>query len=170
MQRVTFSLAAIGLAVLAFPAFGQDTLTITFADSAWNGETVPPDQHCPLQGGHGATPALEVSGLPEGTTSVTVAFNDETYQPMNDGGHGVIGFDVTPTDGKATLPSVPGNTADLPAGAHVVRASRAPGEYASPGYLPPCSGGQGNTYSATVTALDSSGAELASGKITLGKY
>jgi hypothetical protein len=169
-MKLNPSLAAIALAALAFPALAQGTLTVSFADPMWTGDKVPADQHCPLQGGHGATPALTVEGLPDGTTAVNVAFNDETYQPMNDGGHGVIGFDVTPAGGKASLPSVPGNTADLPAGAHVVTASRAPGEYASPGYLPPCSGGNGNTYSATVTAVDGSGKELASGKITLGKY
>jgi len=89
---------------------------------------------------------------------------------MDDGGHGIIAFAVTPTDGTASLPSVPGGTADLPEGVSVATASRGTGDYASPGYLPPCSGGQGNTYSATVTALDSAGIELAAGKIELGKY
>jgi hypothetical protein len=169
-MNIRTSLAAIALAALSFPALAQSQLTVAFADPLWTGDKVPADQHCPLQGGHGATPALTVAGVPDGTSQITVAFNDETYQPMNDGGHGVIGFDVAATGGTATLPSVPGNTAELPAGAHVVTASRAPGDYASPGYLPPCSGGNGNTYSATVTALDSTGATLGTGKITLGKY
>lgn len=164
------SLAAIALAALSFPALAQSALTVAFADPAWTGAALPADQHCPLQGGHGATPALDVSGVPDRTTMINVAFNDETYTPMDDGGHGVIGFDVTPSGGKASLPSVPGNTAALPAGAHVTTAARGTGDYASPGYLPPCSGGRGNTYTATVTALDSSGKELATGKITLGKY
>jgi phosphatidylethanolamine-binding protein (PEBP) family uncharacterized protein len=169
MQRLT-TIAALALAFAALPAFAQGTLTLKFADPAWNGQTVPAGQQCPLQGGHGATPAIEVSGLPEGTRHLNVAFNDETYQPMNNGGHGVIGFDVTPTDGSATLPSVPGNTADLPEGASVTSPSRGTGDYASPGYLPPCSGGNGNLYTATVTALDDSGKELASGRIELGHY
>lgn len=172
-MRFTTSLAAIALAALAFPAVAQEPseLTVAFADDAWDGETVPEGQHCPLQGGQGATPALEVSGLPEDTVTVNVEFNDESYEPLStDGGHGIIGFTVAPEDGTATLPSVPGNTAELPDGATVVAAARAPGEYASPGYLPPCSGGQGNTYSADVIALDADGTELARGKITLGKY
>jgi hypothetical protein len=163
------AVAAI-LAAVAAPALAQDALTLKFIDPAWDGQTVPADQHCPLQGGHGATPPIEVSGLPDGTTMVNVAFNDETYQPMNNGGHGIIGFDVTPQNGTADLPSVPGNSADLPAGAHVVTAARGTGDYASPGYLPPCSGGNGNLYTATVTALDASGKELASGRIELGHY
>jgi len=66
--------------------------------------------------------------------------------------------------------SVAAARALLAAPVAVFAAARAPGQYASPGYLPPCSGGAGNTYSATVIALDVAGAELASGKITLGKY
>jgi hypothetical protein len=164
------SLAAMALAALTFPGLAQSPLTVTFADPAWTGDKVPAGQHCPLQGGTGATPALTVAGIPDGTRQITVAFNDETYQPMNDGGHGVIGFEVAATGGEATLPSVPGNTLELPSGAYIVTAARGTGEYASPGYLPPCSGGAGNTYTATVNALDSTGAMLASGKITLGKY
>lgn len=171
INRAKLALVATGLAfALAAPAFAQGALTLKFSDPAWDGKTVPAGQQCPLQGGSGATPAIDVSGLPEGTTKVNVAFNDETYQPMNDGGHGVIGFDVTPNNGAASLPSVPGNSADLPAGASVTTASRGTGDYASPGYLPPCSGGNGNLYTATVTALDASGKELASGKIELGHY
>ena len=162
-------LAAVPL--VAGTAFAQSSLlTLKFADPLWDGATVPAGQHCALQGGTGATPAIEVSSLPEGTATVTVAFNDESYQPMNDGGHGVIGFTVMPVDGVATLPSVPGGSADLPEGATVVKAAAGTGDYASPGYLPPCSGGNGNLYSATVTALDAAGAALASGKIELGRY
>jgi phosphatidylethanolamine-binding protein (PEBP) family uncharacterized protein len=164
--------SAVVVASLGFATgvMAQAALELKFADPAWDGVTIPEGQHCALQGGTGATPALDVSGLPEGTATVNVAFNDETYQPMNDGGHGIIAFTVTPADGKATLPSVPGGTAELPEGASVATASRGTGEYASPGYLPPCSGAAGNTYSATVTALDSAGAELATGKIEMGKY
>ncbi len=165
------SLAAITLAALIFPALAQSTLTVAFADPAWDGETVPEGQHCALLGGSGATPAMQVSDIPEGTTQINVEFNDESYRPLSTGGgHGIIGFAVTPENGTATLPSVPGNTADLPEGAMVVAAARAPGSYASPGYLPPCSGGAGNTYSADVKALDASDTVLAEGKITLGKY
>jgi hypothetical protein len=173
MTRMTAlaALFAVSALTIGGAAYAQQPqLNLSFADPAWNGETVPEGQHCPLQGGTGATPALHVANVPETTTSIKVAFNDETYQPMNDGGHGIIAFAVTPVDGEVDLPSVPGNTADLPEGASVDTASRAPGEYASPGYLPPCSGGQGNTYSATVTAYDANDAPIAAGKITLGKY
>lgn len=171
LRKFLYSAAfTAGLGLAATAVMAQATLGLKLADPAWDGVTIPEGQQCALQDGSGATPEIDVSGLPEGTTTVNVAFNDETYQPMNDGGHGIIAFTVAPTDGTATLPSVPGGTADLLEGASVATASRGTGEYASPGYLPPCSGGQGNTYSATVTALDNTGKELATGKIELGKY
>jgi hypothetical protein len=132
---------------------------------------VPEGQQCPLQGGTGATPALHVADVPAETTIIEVAFNDETYAPMNDGGHGILRFAVTPENNEVDLPSVPGNTADnLPEGVTIKTAARGEGDYASPGYLPPCSGGQGNTYTATVSALAADDRILGAGTVTLGKY
>lgn len=153
-------------------AMAQDVpLTVTFADPAWTGETVPEGQHCALQGGSGATPALHVAGVPDGTTTIEVAFNDETYTPMDDGGHGILHFEVTPENHEVDLASVPGNTAEgLPEGVTVATAARGEGDYASAGYLPPCSGGQGNTYTATVRALNGDSQVLGQGEISLGTY
>lgn len=175
--RSSFAAAALTALAVPGPALAQDTveaqgLTIEFADAAWTGEQIPEGQQCALHGGSGATPALEVGRVPGETHSITVAFNDETYKPMDDGGHGIIEYDVSADadDGMVTLQSVPGGTANLPDGVSVYEASRGTGDYASPGYLPPCSGGEGNTYTATVTARDSSGSELVSADITLGTY
>jgi hypothetical protein len=166
------SLIALAFAAAALPAIAQEPqLAITFTDTAWTGDTVPDGQQCPLQGGQGATPALHLANVPDGTAIIETAYNDETYQPMNDGGHGILRFAVTPANGEVDLPSVPGNTADnLPEGATVQAAARAEGDYASPGYLPPCSGGNGNTYSVTVKALDANETEIGQGKVTIGKY
>jgi hypothetical protein len=170
-MKTRLMFAALGLAALALPAAAQSTLTIAFADPSWTGDKIPAGQHCRLLGGDGSTPALEVSGLPEGTAQVNVEFNDESYRPLStDGGHGIIGFTVTPTDGAATLPSVPGYSTDLPEGAFVVAKARTRAPYDSVGYLPPCSGGQGNTYSADVKALSADGTEVGNGYIVLGKY
>ncbi|HWJ86746.1 MAG TPA: hypothetical protein VNS12_01575 [Pelagibacterium sp.] len=172
IRTSTLSGAALAAALLfaGAPALAQTQLDVSFADPAWTGETVPAGQHCSLQGGSGATPALEISGLPDETTRIDVAFSDETYQPMNNGGHGTIGFDVTPADGAVTLPSVPGETDDLPAPAFVAAPNATSGDFLAEGYMPPCSGGNGNTYSAQITALDASGAVLGTGAITLGTY
>ena len=135
----------------------------------WNGVTVPDGQQCRLFGGDGATPVFVLQGLPQGTTQVRVEFNDKSYAPLSEnGGHGVIGFPVSGPD--AVLPSVPGMAAYLPMGAVVISAARSSGQYASDGYLPPCSGGRGNRYMADVIALDSRGAELARVAVELGRY
>ena len=135
----------------------------------WDGVDVPGGQQCLLFNGNGATPMFILQGLPAGTTQMRVEFNDKSYAPLaNNGGHGVIGFQVSGPD--AVLPSVLGMTADLPEGTEVLSAARSSGRYASPGYLPPCSGGRGNRYMADVIALDANGAELARVHVELGRY
>lgn len=144
--------------------------TVVFADPAWDGKKVPDGQHCKKYGGHGATPALRVSGIPEGTAMIVLEFNDLDYGPMSSGGgHGVIGFSH---DGgtDASLPPVAGETSDMPQGVTLVRKNRARGAFNAPGYLPPCSGGRRNKYRAVVMALDANGDELAETEITLGRY
>ena len=152
------------------------TLTVTFTDTAWDGKTVPKGQHCKKFGGNGATPPLKVSGIPSGTNAIIVEFNDESYQPLSyGGGHGKVGFWIS-GGSEANLPPVPGGTDTMPSDAFLEAANRATGGWASPGYLPPCSGGKGNRYSATVKAVYKAKAEgeasklLASGKIDLGTY
>jgi|GEM_PF-298995 len=146
-------------------------LAVAFADPAWTGERIPPGQQCAKFGGHGSTPPLIVSGLPEGTTQVVVAFNDANYRPLaTDGGHGKIGVAVPAGASNVTVPPVRGGTATMPDGVTLVARNRATGSYAQPGYLPPCSGGRGNTYFAEVTARDETMAVLGAGRITLGRY
>lgn len=170
-MKTKLVLASFALAALAWPASAQSTLTVAFADPLWTGGDIPEGQHCRLLGGDGSTPALEVTGIPDGTAQINVEFNDEDYRPLSTGGgHGIIGFPVTPAGGAATLPSVPGYSTDLPPGAIVVAKSRTRAPYDSVGYLPPCSGGVGHTYSATVRALTTDGTEVGNGYIVLGKY
>jgi hypothetical protein len=160
------------LAMMMFvaPVTAQDGFSVGFADPAWDGDTIPEGQHCSLQGGTGASPALEITGLPEGTTQITVAYNDESYEPMNDGGHGTLGLAVEPGATTVTFPSVPGETDELSDGVTIAAANRTSGDFLSPGYMPPCSGGRGNTYSADVSAIGADGAELATTRVTLGTY
>ncbi len=150
-------------------------LNVSFADSAWNGATIPAGQQCSLFGGKGATPALQVSGIPDGANAVIVEFNDRDYSPLSSGGgHGIIGYPVSGT--SASLPSVPGETGSLTGGAWVEANSRGTGAYAKSGYLPPCSGGKGNRYFAVVKAVYKAAKDgeesklLATSTIELGKY
>ena len=151
-------------------------LTVSFADGAWNGKTVPSGQQCTKFGGKGATPALVVDNVPAGANAIIVEFNDRSYMDLSfDGGHGKIGFSVS-GGGKVTLASVPGETEQFPDGVFLEARNRATGSYATAGYLPPCSGGRGNAYFADVKAVykaktkDETSKLLATGKIELGKY
>lgn len=146
-------------------------LTVGFADPAWTGGAVPAAAVCTQQGGKGATPALTVAGIPEGTAEIVVEFNDESYGPLSyDGGHGVIGYAHAGGD-TATLASVPGGMRSLGVeGARVVKDTRAGGQFAQAGYIGPCSGGRGNIYSADLSALGPDGKVLAIGEIRLGRY
>ena len=94
--------------VLPSAVFAQSSLTIAYGDPMWTGGKLPAGQQCSLQGGHGTTPPLTITGVPDGTTAITESFNDEGYEAMNHGGHGVLGFAVTPAGGSVSLPSAPG--------------------------------------------------------------
>ena len=60
-------------------------LTIRLTDPKWDGQQVPKDQVCQKFKGAGATPAMQVTGVPTGTQALVVAFNDESYGPMEIG-------------------------------------------------------------------------------------
>ncbi len=136
----------------------------------WGGRNIPNGQHCALQGGHGETPPMQVSGVPDGAVWLIAEFNDKSYRPLSrNGGHGVIGFPVQ--GAVTTLPAVPANSTNLPGGAQVVSAGRGTGDYASVGYLPPCSGGAGNRYSVDIKAVSSDGQVLETvTNVIIGRY
>ena len=149
-------------------------LKVTFADTTWNGKTIPSGQQCSRDGGTGATPALVVSNIPADANAIIVAYNDASYAPLsNDGGHGKIGYWID-GGGTRTVPSVPGESNDMPEGAFVDAKNRA-ARINAQGYLPPCSGGRGNSYFADVMAVKRSknGDEtliVGEGRIELGQY
>ena len=151
------------------------SLGLAMADPAWapgaGGGAIPRGMQCTLDGGRGATPAISVTGIPDGAAEIVVEFNDKSYGPLSTGGgHGVIAYAHSggPT---ATLPSVPGETDRLGVpGARVKQSTRASGRFAAAGYLPPCSGGRGNLYTATVKAVAADGATLAQDVISIGRW
>ena len=178
------ALASVSLALSACVSGGGykpvsaelPALKVSFADSAWTGGALPDGQQCAVFGGKGATPPLRVENIPEGANAIIVEFNDLDFGPLSSGGgHGKIGFWH---DGSATaaLPAVPGDTAKLPDGSFVEARARSTGMYASPGYLPPCSGGRGHVYVADVKAVYKAKKDseenrlLAQQRITIGKY
>ena len=157
------------------PTSSQAGMKARLVDEAWNGEAIPDGQQCSRHGGEGSTPALEISGIPANTNEIAIAVNDESFPLMNNGGHGVLGFSIG-NKRLVILPPVPGETNDLPEGVRSIVTHQATAAGFSPGtaYLPPCSGGMGNRYSVTITALKISkdgGARLLDQiKIPLGRY
>ncbi len=153
---------------------GPAKLDVSFTGNGWDGETVPDGQHCSKYGGDGETPPMRVRQLPGRTDLIVVAFNDRDYQRLShDGGHGKIGFPVEQEADSVELPAVPGGRAELPGDPYVVAKNRATGDYAQPGYLPPCSGGRGNDYFAVVKAFDTDSDPnllLAKATVELGSY
>ena len=151
-------------------------LEIALADPAWNGKTIPKGQQCRKFGGHGQTPALKVSGVPDGANAIIMEYSDRSHQPMDNGGHGKIGFRIDAGTAVVTIPSVPGHTFELPAGFFLVAAHRNPSWDKAGAYMPPCSGGKGNLYYVTVKAVYEAPDEseesrlLGKGKLNIGRY
>lgn len=164
MKRLLFPT----LFVFAAGTAAQADLSVTLG-GGWDGKKVPPGQQCTLYGGKGATPPMKVTGLPDGTARVIVEYNDRDYRPLaRRGGHGVISYPVQ--GASADLYSVPGLKRKLPGGAVVVSKARSEGDFASDGYLPPCSGGRGHRYFADLKAVDKGGRVLDKTRVEIGRY
>ena len=169
IAKIASVVLTVSLAMVAGLVSAAD-LQVSFADPSWTGKKIPRGQHCSKFGGEGATPPLQVTGIPAGTMAILVEFNDASYQPLSSrGGHGIVGFEHT-GGSEAVLSPVPGGVEDTPPGTWIEKKNRATGAWRSPGYLPPCSGGAGNSYFAVVKAVDANKEILAKKKIKLGKY
>jgi len=66
-------------------------LTLSFADSLWDGKTIPQGQQCLEYDGKGASPRIIVKNIPAAANKLILEFSDATYRPCDDGGHGIIG-------------------------------------------------------------------------------
>jgi len=171
MMKVTNMMKPVSMAALVLivsAGFAQAKMGVQLL-APWDGKRVPAGQNCTLDGGNGSTPPMKITGLPGGTVLIVVEYNDKSYPPLSSrGGHGTIGYPVSGSSAK--LPAVPGLTANLPGGVRVIKRARGTGRYASKGYLPPCSGGRGNRYSATVKAISQAGKVLEKATISIGRY
>ena len=169
-RSLIVTMATLVVAVAASPSAA---LEAKLADPAWDGVKVPEGQQCQKFGGQGKSPALAVSGIPSGASHLQLEFSDRTYKPMDNGGHGKVAFAIESGTTSVTVPPVPGHTMDLPPGFSVVAAHQAPTWDKAGAYLPPCSGGRGNSYYVTVKAVhktDTETHELGSAVVELGKY
>ena len=181
---VVVALAIAGILAWAFsgqtdyPVVGEvGELQVAFADPEWGGDALPEGMWCDRYDGSNAmSPSLLVAGVPTDANAIVVNFNDEMVFFLDEGGgHGAIGFWVQPA-AEIRLPSVPPNTRELGAEIFVEHGPLIPFGIMGRGYLPPCSGGMGNLYSAEVLAVFKSEDDpsenrlLARGYIALGHY
>lgn len=158
------------LLCFALPAQAEARLTVRFANPVWNGVTIPAGQHCPKFGGAGSTPALNVFELPTGTAALLLEFSEKGGK-LDNGGMGRIGYVINKGVASAQVPSIHGNSMNLPAGFFLVSPHQ--GDDAPGAYLPPCSGGKGVRYTLIVRALDApnkDGKVLGEGRLELGRY
>ena len=167
-RMILFLAMVVALLVLGVPLFAGG-LKVELMEP-WNGRRIPEGQQCRLFGGDGWTPPMQVGNIPPGTVWIVAHFNNKSYKPLSrEGGLGQIAW---PAKWPVTyLYPIPG-MAGLPKwGAFVVRPARTLEGHASPGYLPPCSGGQRHKYSVDIMAVDENGEVLARRRnVKLGKY
>lgn len=161
------------LLIFLSPAALASGLEASLADRTWDGATVPAGHQCQKFGGTHGSPALRVSGIPAQANALILEFSDRSYAPMDNGGHGKVGYEIAPGSSSVEVPSVPPHTTALPEGFWTVAEHGAP-KWDEPGaYLPPCSGGKGNEYYVTVRAVERNGdemKELGQTVLEMGKY
>ena len=128
---------------------------MAFAESDWDGKKIPDGQQCRSYGGQDpSTPPLIVSNIPEEANAIILEFSDRDYSPMDNGGHGIIGFTILEGTEEVLIPSVPSNTFDLPENFFLVREHKQNVLFTPGAYMPPCSGGRGNSYYVTAKAVE----------------
>lgn len=172
MRTGFFYAAAIVGTLLAAPASAQD-MTVTLADPAWDGKTVPASQVCGRFGGKGAvSPRMQAANLPDGVVAIEVWFSDDNNDRMNWGGHGKVKYAVPAGAKTFELVSFPAESDDLPDGVVSVRDHKGAQWSGTEGaYLPPCSGGRGHRYSAYILARDADGDRVGPRlKVKLGTF
>lgn len=170
----TTSALLCGLALIApFALADGGTLEAAFTDPRWDGETVPTGAQCQKFGGSEGSPALRVGNIPAAANALVLEFSDRSYAPMDNGGHGKLGYAIEPGTGEVTVPSAPPHTTDLPDGFWTVAEHGAPRWDTAGAYLPPCSGGKGNSYWLAVRAVIREGdalTEVARTTLEMGRY
>lgn len=132
-----------------------DTLGVYFEDPLWDGVSIPLGQQCVLSGGNGSTPSLIVSNIPSSANILIFKYSDQDSIAMDEGGHGILGFHVPKNMDRITVPSVPGNTFDLPPGFFLIQPHRRqePVLGLKGAYLPPCTNDSDHHFYVTVSAV-----------------
>ncbi len=149
-------------------------LALAFADAEWDGKVIPKGQQCQEYGGNGASPRIEVKNIPTGANKLILVFSDATYTPCDNGGHGIIEYAISKGKTEIIIPSIPGQTFDLPGGFTLVKEHCADLAMKRGAYIGPCPGA-GNIYYVVVKAVyasseDSKPKLLGRGRLNIGTY
>lgn len=166
-------MSLMALSLVSSATFAQG-MSAQITDKAWSGEKLPEGMQCQKFGGKNPhSPSMQVKGIPQGANLLLVEFSDRSYQKMNNGGYGKVAYALNAGQTTLDLPQVPGHSFDLPLGFMTVQAQINPNWDKAGAYLPPCSGGRGNTYEMTLKAVQFDGDSvkvLDSVDVHLGKY
>lgn len=161
----------IATLVLSSSVMATD-IDVSFVDEKWNGKVVPLDEVCSDYNIEaGSTPGLYIENLPAGAKKIILKFNDKTFTKMDNGGHGVLSYKIEDETSNIEIPPQYGETFDLNEGFEVVTAHTGTRFNKKAGaYLPPCSGGKGNTYTVDISIVDEENNILSTKEVVLGKY
>jgi len=150
-------------------------LQLSFTDAKWDGKIIPSGQQCLEYGGNGASPGITVEGIPHRADKIILEFSDATYSPCDNGGHGIIGYQLPQRSTAINIPSIPGQTFELPEGFILIKEHCGADLIMQRGaYIGPCPG-IGNRYYVTIKAVrqgegNSSEIMLGMGTLELGTY
>lgn len=161
----------ISMFVLSSLSLSAASLTATFTDDIWKKIMVPKTEVCSnFNTKVGSTPSITLENLPEDTTKILLAYSDESFRGMSVGGHGVVSYTIPKNSSTIVIPSMKGETFDLPENFSSVVKHRGEKFGKTPGaYLAPCSGGKKHVYSVLIKALDEDKI-LDSASLTLGIF
>ena len=118
-------------------------LDVSFADPAWNGKIIPEGQQCVCDGAKNPmTPSFNIKNIPPETNVIVMEYSDRSYAPMDNGGHGKIGFKIKQGTQSVMIPSVPGHSFELPDGFFIITPHQGSFWCKAGAYQPSCSGGR----------------------------
>lgn len=163
------NLSIVFASAVAFSA-NASALDVTFADSLWDGVSIPKGQQCQKFGGvKPSTPRWIVTGIPAGSSTVVLEYSDRDSEKMDHGGHGRMKFIMATMAEKVEIPSILGHTFEVPSDFKLIEAHRGTGWDVDGAYMPPCSGGEKHAYYVTIKTLKDD-TVTAEAVVEMGKY
>lgn len=158
--------------ILLYSSLTAADLKVDFLDKKWDGVNIPRDEVCSNYNIEaGSTPSLRISNIPSNGSKIIFTYNDKTFKQMDNGGHGIISYDIPKNSTTIEIPSLIGESFELKDGFKIVQAHTGIRFNKTAGaYLAPCSGGKNNTYSVNINIVDYTNKSIAVTELILGKF